>query len=292
MVAIVAWAGCKNDSKPEAKGVYLITPSGYDYYQFKKGEGRKIVEGEVAVYHVIEVMDDTLILNSRYRDGQFRYNFVLTAGQMDPKVGPIMEVIRELSIGDSVTVRFTPAMLNIPQGAFNFNHLDYYIKLENIISKKEYDAQIAAAQLAMQTRLDSIKQREPVAKETIAASITGWDGTLSAQIKTIPSGDIKYIMHQEGDGLPPLPGELIKVHFAGAFADGKIFDNSFHSGMPFAFRLGAGEVVPGWDRFFGSINRGSRVTVLIPANLAYGAAGSPPAIPPNADLFFYLEIEK
>lgn len=289
---MITWVGCKKDSKPLAKGVYLVTPSGYDYYQFKKGEGRKIVEGEVAVYNVIEVMDDTLILNSSYRDGQLRYNFVITAGQMDPKVGPIMEVIRELSIGDSVTVRFTPAMLNIPQGAFNFNHLDYYIKLENIISKKEYDAQVAAAQLVIETRLDSIKQREPLAKETLTATLNGWNGPLAAQIKTIPSGDIKYIMHQEGDGLPPLTGELVKVHFAGAFSDGNIFDNSFHSGMPFAFRLGAGEVVLGWDRFFGSINRGSRVTVLIPANLAYGAKGSPPAIPPNADLYFYLEIEK
>lgn len=292
IILIAALGACKKETKPKTQGVYLRTPSGYDYFQFKKGEGRKIVEGEVAVYNVVEIMDDTVVVNSSYRDRQLRYNFVITAGQMDPKVGPIMEVIRELSIGDSVTVRFTPAMLNIPTEAFNFNHLDYYIKLENIISKKEYDAQVADAQKAFEMRLDSIKQREPLARSTLLAAVKDWKGSLAAQLKTIPTGDIQYLIHEEGDGLAPLPGEFIRVHFAGAFADGSIFDNSFQSGMPFGFKLGAGEVVPGWDRFFGNINKGSKITVLIPASLAYGAAGSPPAIPPNADLFFYLEIEK
>lgn len=292
IISLIGWASCKKDTKPKVQGVYLRTPSGYDYFQFKKGEGRKIVEGEVAVYNVVEVMDDTVVVNSSYRDGQLRYNVVLTAGQMDPNVGPIMEVIRELSLGDSVTVRFTPAMLNIPVGAFNFTHLDYIIKLENIISKKEYDAQVAQTQKVFHDRLDSIRQREPFARETLLQSVKDWQGTLANQLKTTPADNIQYYLHEEGEGLAPMPGEFVMVHFTGAFADGKIFDNSFQSGMPFRFKLGEGTVIPGWDRFFGSINRGSRVTVRIPADLAYGSAGSPPTIPANADLYFYLEIEK
>jgi len=51
-------------------------------------------------------------------------------------------------------------------------------------------------------------------------------------------------------------------------------------------------VIPGWDEGLLLLNKGSKATLFIPASLAYGAAGSPPVIPENADLIFYVELEK
>jgi peptidylprolyl isomerase len=77
------------------------------------------------------------------------------------------------------------------------------------------------------------------------------------------------------------------------FKDGKEFDSSWANGKkPFQFGLGGGQVIPGWDQGLAGMKVGGRRKLIIPADLAYGAQGSPPKIGPNQALIFDIDLEK
>ena len=86
-------------------------------------------------------------------------------------------------------------------------------------------------------------------------------------------------------------GDVVKVHYTGRFrSDGKVFDSSVTRGVPFTFRLGAGQVIKGWDQGILGMCVGEARTLKIPAELAYGARGIPGAIPANADMIFDVTL--
>ncbi|MGI8945520.1 MAG: FKBP-type peptidyl-prolyl cis-trans isomerase [Thermoleophilaceae bacterium] len=95
----------------------------------------------------------------------------------------------------------------------------------------------------------------------------------------------------EGDGPAAAAGDALTVDYVGvSFASGKKFDSSFDAGRPFEFELGAGMVIPGWDEGLEGMKVGGRRKLTIPPMLAYGPAGSPPAIAPNETLVFVIDL--
>ncbi len=93
-----------------------------------------------------------------------------------------------------------------------------------------------------------------------------------------------------GAGLSPKQGATVTVHYTGTFTNGQKFDSSVDRDEPFAFVLGAGEVIAGWDLGVAQMKVGDKVKMTIPPDLAYGAAGYPGAIPPHATLIFEVEL--
>ena len=94
-----------------------------------------------------------------------------------------------------------------------------------------------------------------------------------------------------GKGARAKPGDTLTVHYAGvAFSTGEEFDASWNSGEPFRFPLGEGQVIQGWDKGLVGMKRGGRRMLTIPPELAYGPAGSPPAIGPNETLVFVVDL--
>jgi peptidylprolyl isomerase len=97
----------------------------------------------------------------------------------------------------------------------------------------------------------------------------------------------------EGKGKAAKEGDKVSVQYVGvAFSTGEEFDASWERGEPFEFTLGAGEVIPGWDQGVVGMKPGGRRQLTIPAELAYGTQGSPPAIGPNETLVFVIDMEK
>ncbi|KAJ6747659.1 PEPTIDYLPROLYL ISOMERASE [Salix koriyanagi] len=88
----------------------------------------------------------------------------------------------------------------------------------------------------------------------------------------------------------PFPGDEVEVHFNGYIEGGASLESSRDKEVPFKFKLGQGEVIKGWDEGVATMKSGERAVFTVPPNLAYGEAGSPPLIPPNATLVFDIEM--
>jgi FKBP-type peptidyl-prolyl cis-trans isomerase len=93
-----------------------------------------------------------------------------------------------------------------------------------------------------------------------------------------------------GTGPEAKPGKTVTVHYVGTLADGKKFDSSRDRGEGFTFRLGAGEVIKGWDQGVAGMKAGGLRKLTVPPELGYGSQGFPGAIPPNATLTFEVEL--
>ncbi len=92
-----------------------------------------------------------------------------------------------------------------------------------------------------------------------------------------------------GKGTEAVRGKTVEVHYTGWLTDGKKFDSSV-GGQPFTFRLGAGEVIEGWDRGVAGMKVGGKRKLTLPPDLGYGSAGAPPDIPGDATLVFEVEL--
>ncbi len=94
-----------------------------------------------------------------------------------------------------------------------------------------------------------------------------------------------------GSGAEAAEGNTATLHYVGTFSDGKEFDNSRKRGQPIEFRLGAGQVIPGWDVGVQGMKVGGKRKLIIPPAIAYGANGTPDGlIPPNSTLYFTVEL--
>jgi peptidylprolyl isomerase len=94
----------------------------------------------------------------------------------------------------------------------------------------------------------------------------------------------------KGKGPGAKPGDVVVVNYVGMnFSNGQEFDASWDRGQPFPVQLGAGNVIPGWEKGLIGIKKGGRRKLTIPPELGYGAQGSPPAIPPNETLIFVID---
>lgn len=102
-------------------------------------------------------------------------------------------------------------------------------------------------------------------------------------------GQVTSVDSVVGTGATAKSGDRVSVHYTGALTDGTVFDSSRKRNEPFEFRLGAGNVIPGWERGLVGMKIGGRRTLTIPADLAYGTR-SVGSIPANSTLVFDIEL--
>jgi peptidylprolyl isomerase len=114
---------------------------------------------------------------------------------------------------------------------------------------------------------------------------------------TVPKGvspdKFAYKDIVEGSGPVAKSGDKVSVQYVGVgFDSEEEFDSSWSRNEPFPFTLGEGGVIKGWDQGVVGMKVGGRRELVIPASLAYGAAGSPPSIGPNETLIFVIDLLK
>ena len=110
-----------------------------------------------------------------------------------------------------------------------------------------------------------------------------------------PEGDIPFELVTDditvGEGGEATKGTKVSVHYVGvAFSSGEEFDASWNRSQPFEFKLGKGQVIPGWDAGVEGMKVGGRRKLTIPSAMAYGARGAGGSIKPNEPLVFVVDL--
>jgi peptidylprolyl isomerase len=147
------------------------------------------------------------------------------------------------------------------------------------------------------------KNQKPIPEPTPVTAQTATPTAGEADINTKPkvpkgTGAAPTALKAEtliaGSGDAIKSGQQATVNYVGVlFKTGKEFDTSWGKGkQPFQFALGSGQVIPGWDQGVLGMKVGERRRLTIPAELAYGAQGSPPKIGPNEPLIFDIDLKK
>jgi len=112
------------------------------------------------------------------------------------------------------------------------------------------------------------------------------NGTIE-DVKELKIEDIKI-----GTGDEAVSGKKVTVNYSGTLTNGTKFDSSYDRGTPFAFNLGTGQVIKGWDQGVAGMKVGGKRRLIIPPDLGYGSNGAGSTIPPNATLVFEVELLK
>ncbi|MEJ5944978.1 FKBP-type peptidyl-prolyl cis-trans isomerase [Pseudokineococcus basanitobsidens] len=113
---------------------------------------------------------------------------------------------------------------------------------------------------------------------------------------TVPEGDPPADLQVDdlrvGDGDEAVAGSTVSAHYVGvSWSTGGQFDASWDRGQPLSFRLGAGQVIEGWDTGIQGMRVGGRRRITIPPHLGYGDRGAPPVIAPGETLVFVVDLD-
>lgn len=125
-------------------------------------------------------------------------------------------------------------------------------------------------------------------KEKNSAANTDYFNKLKENkaITALPSG-LHYEITKQGSGPTPKASDTVKVHYTGTLLDGSVFDSSVQRNEPAEFQLD--QVIPGWTEGLQKLNKGGKIKLYVPPQLAYGDDGRP-GIPPGSTLVFDVEL--
>jgi FKBP-type peptidyl-prolyl cis-trans isomerase len=140
------------------------------------------------------------------------------------------------------------------------------------------------SQSIAQSPVDKTTNVEKLMTATLRAYLLG-----KLNIQQTKSG-LKYYVQRHGEGEQVIKGRKATVHYYGILLDGTAFDESISTDKPYTFKVGSRKVIKAWDEGLQLLNVGARAFFFCPPHLAYGRDGIEGAIPPDAELMFYIEV--
>lgn len=146
--------------------------------------------------------------------------------------------------------------------------------------------QMQTAMTVLEAEVQKIAAEEAKAYEEKGKTLLEENAKRDGVITT--KSGLQYEVVQKGTGAKPGEKDIVKVNYEGKLADGKVFDSSIQRGEPVEFAVNT--VIPGWVEALQLMQVGEKVKLYIPSELAYGANGVPPVIPPNSVLIFDVEL--
>ena len=140
------------------------------------------------------------------------------------------------------------------------------------------------------TSMDTSASNGPVLytdRDSLQSGTGVMDDDASLEFTTTGSG-LKYRVLRHSDDRKPTASNTVTVNYRGWLDNGREFDSSYKRGEPISFPLQG--VVAGWTEGMQLVGNGGMIELWVPSELGYGAAGSPPSVPPNATLHFIVEL--
>ena len=141
--------------------------------------------------------------------------------------------------------------------------------------------------------VSSFEQDEPKSpvlytdRDSLQSGTGVMDDDAPEEFQRTASG-LKYRVLRRSNDRKPNASNTVTVHYRGCLDNGREFDSSYKRGEPISFPLNG--VVAGWTEGMQLIGTGGMIELWIPSKLGYGTKGSPPSVPPNADLHFVVEL--
>ncbi len=268
-------------------------------YKIVEDAGKeKIKEGDFVSLGVILKRDDDSVLVSSYEMDQPNY----IAAQKPMYEGDIFTALGMLGEGDSAIFKLNLDTLTSKTGQprspeMKGEHIIYTFKINKVIPKGDLNDSLFNAEIEKYIAEDREK-----AKNAEAGKLENYIKEHKLETEKTASG-LQYYIEKEGDGPKAAVGDTVVVHYTGRFLGGKVFDTSVKeeaqkAGVynqmrepyePMKIPIGIGAVVPGWDEGLALLPKGSKATLVLPSNLAYGENGNM-GIPPYTPLAFDVEI--
>lgn len=287
-LAVTGLTACNNFEKGEGDMLYKI-------HTDKSGE--LIKEGDFVAFKAIEKTEDDSVLYSSY---DYDRPSLLVKEKSIFK-GDLFAALSLLSEGDSATFKINidsmVQKMGRPQPADTTKkYLVYTIKIDKVIPKGGLNDSLFRGKIDefLKVEMDNAKKGES-AKMKAYVSSKGLKTTVS------PSG-LNYVISTQGSGVKPNPGDTVLVNYTGSFLSGKIFDTSlpdiakkagtFNPQRPYEplkMPVGMSNSIPGFEEGLMLLNKGSKATLIMPSNLAYGEQGNQ-GIPPFTPLVFEIEM--
>ncbi len=290
LFAILCFAGMNSCNSGGGK---QKTINGFDVQFLDDQKGDLVKEGDYVYFRYYVMTKDSLIFSSVMQTPLIKFK-VPKIEKADPKKAQaITEALILLSKGDSVIVfqkldEDMKKSINLP----NVDVLEYHVKMVDIKNEADYKMEMEAEQKEIAAKAKVLQDQAIGIGEKAKQILTDYKANkLNSSIIKTPSG-LKYMVLEAGNGPKAEAGKPVSVNYYGMLMDGNRFDDSWSRGQEFKFPLGQGQVIKGWDEGVQNLNEGAKAVLFIPANLGYGAEGSPPAIPANAELMFYIEVNK
>lgn len=286
--------------KVAKKGEFTQGEGGLEYQIYTKGkDGKYEVKenpttdttsvGQVMTMQQIVLNDKDSVLFSTYTSKRPAMALI----QASPYKGSLEGALLMLKPGDSAVFRMSADTLftksyrqPLPPFLKPGSKITFQVKVEKIQSKE----QATVDQQKMQEEM--MKEMQAHAEKQISVDDENLQKYMQAnnlKAEKTPSG-LYYIVTQKGTGPTPKPGQIVAVHYKGTTLEGKEFDSSAKTGVPFEFQIGQGQVIRGWDEGIALLNKGSKAILLIPSTMAYGQQGAGADIPADASLRFDVEV--
>ncbi len=263
-------------SQTKATEGFTKTENGL-YYKFIVDKGKpKCRLGDVIKMNLTYSTQKDSVLFSTYEQsmGPVQFTCNLPSFHGDP-----MEGFALLGEGDSaiflMPVDSAYKNQDLPPFAKSGEFIKISVSVLSTMTKEEFEKK-RQEEMKMETEKDAPAIEEYLAKNNLHAQKT--------------ASGLYYIVEKQGDGPKAEPGKTVTVNYTGKLMDGNVFDSSLKPGRtPFDFKLGAGQVIKGWDEGIALFNVGGKGTLIIPSALGYGSR-SAGQIPANSILIFDIEL--
>jgi FKBP-type peptidyl-prolyl cis-trans isomerase len=268
--------------KGQLKG-FKKTETGLLYKYHVEGEEEKAQMGEIVVAEIWVYLGDSLQFTNA---GAPEPMFQVMESQ---HAGDLMEALMMVGKGDSITFAFdmdTLRKYNPGMPEDGNKHLLYTIKVDGVYTQEEFEAKQASDNVA----------GEAAEAEKLTAYIQ--ENGITAK----PTADGVYvIVEKQGTGAVAANGKNVSVNYTGRLLDGKVFDTSLESvakenGLParpsyepLPFTVGAGQMIPGFDKGVEGMKVGTKARLILPSKMAYGSRNTE-TIPGFSTLIFDIEV--
>ena len=265
--------------------------SGYEYKIVRKGNGPSFINN----HYIFMNMDyyyeeDSLLFTSTEKGIPVTLQFTDTVWD---KNGQIYQGLKRLKVGDSAIFKVNCADLyevsfrgNIPYGLNPFSDITVYIGITDMMTATEFRKWQANLFETQKELLKADREQQLFEDIALIDLYLEESGLIAMELES----GIRYIMHDEGNGIKPEKQDRVVIHYTGYLLDGTKFDSSYDKQEPFEFILGTANIIQGWQQSVAEMSIGSKYTFYIPSSLAYGEVGLGEIIGPNTVIVFDMEL--